>query len=184
MIDIDSLKEIVVSGLKEHLGCPVIRNNQNAEPPSYPYVSFTITSLASENNGTYEEYEDDTVRKQLKQIWSVTVQSNKESESIELALKAREWFDYSGRVYLKNNNVTVQSVTSVTNRDNILTVEYEYKNGFDVAFYVSDLTTNNTSQSGIVENIDLSFNGIASPVIDRNTVEDIEALIDDSGILN
>ena len=80
MIDVDKLKQVVVSGLKKYLGCEVIRTNQNAEPPAYPYVSYTITTLASANNGTYEEYEDDTTRKMLKQTWSVTAQSNKESE--------------------------------------------------------------------------------------------------------
>lgn len=166
LIDVDKLKQVVVSGLKEYLGCEVIRTNQNAEPPAYPYVSYTITTLASANNGTYEEYTDGTTRKQLKQTWSITAQSNNESESVNLALKAREWLDYAGRVYLKDNGVTVQSVTNVTNRDNILTVEYEYKNGFDVFFFVSDETENNISKSGIVETVELNYNGESVPIVD------------------
>lgn len=166
MIDVDKLKQVVVSGLKEYLGCEVIRTNQNAEPPAYPYVSYTITTLASANNGTYEEYTDGTTRKQLKQTWSITAQSNNESESVYLALKAREWLDYAGRVYLKDNGVTVQSVTNVTNRDNILTVEYEYKNGFDVVFYLFDETENNINKSGIVETVELNYNGESVPIVD------------------
>lgn len=166
LIDVDKLKQVVVSGLKEYLGCEVIRTNQNAEPPAYPYVSYTITTLASVNNGTYEEYTDGTTRKQLKQTWSITAQSNNESESVNLALKAREWLDYAGRVYLKDNGVTVQSVTNVTNRDNILTVEYEYKNGFDVVFYLFDETENNINKSGIVETVELNYNGESVPIVD------------------
>lgn len=186
LIDVDKLKQVVVSGLKKYLGCEVIRTNQNAEPPAYPYVSYTITTLASANNGTYEEYEDDTTRKMLKQTWSVTAQSNKESESVSLALKAREWLDYSGKMYLRNNGVVVQSVTSVTNRDNILTVEYEYKNGFDVVFYLYDETNNVISKDDIVEDIvlaDKNLNG-QSTVNSDNLLNEIEKMIDDSGILD
>lgn len=185
MIDVDKLKQVVVSGLKEYLGCEVIRTNQNAEPPAYPYVSYTITTLASANKGTYEEYADGTTRKQVTQTWSITAQSNSESESVKLALKAREWLDYSGRVYLKNNGVIVQSVTNITNRDNILTVEYEYKNGFDVVFYLFDETENNINKSGVIDYADLIFNGESKPIIsDEQEMAEIEKMIDDSGVLN
>lgn len=159
MIDIENMKNVIPKGLSDFLGCKVIRSNQNKEPPAYPYVSYTITTLASANNGTYEEHEDGTTRKLLKQTWSITAQSDKDSESVNLALKAREWLDYSGRVYLRRNGVVVQSVTDITNRDNVLTVEYEYKNGFDVVFYLFDETENNINKSGVVDNLDLKYNG-------------------------
>lgn len=185
LIDVDKLKQVVVSGLKEYLGCEVIRTNQNAEPPAYPYVSYTITTLASANNGTYEEHNDGTTRKQLTQTWSITAQSNSEGESVKLALKAREWLDYSGRVYLKDNGVIVQSVTNITNRDNILTVEYEYKNGFDVVFYLFDETENNINKSGVIEDVKLTFNGENKPIIsDDKEMEETEKMIDESGILD
>lgn len=185
LIDVDKLKQVVVSGLKEYLDCIVIRANQNTEPPAYPYVSFTITTLASANNGTYEEHEDGTTRKLFKQTWSITAQSDKESESVNLALKAREWLDYSGRVYLRNNGVVVQSVTNITNRDNVLTVEYEYKNGFDVVFYLFDEAENNIEKSGIVDTIDLTYNGESTPIVDDDKqIAEIEKLIDDSGLLD
>ena len=50
----DKLRETVVKGLKDYLNVPVIRGNQNAEPPDYPYVSYNITTLESANNGTWE----------------------------------------------------------------------------------------------------------------------------------
>ena len=64
--------------------------------------------------------------------------SNDNSESVALASKAREWLDRSGTVYLNDNDIIVQSVGSITNRDNFLTVEYEHKNGFDVVFWLYD----------------------------------------------
>lgn len=142
MVDFENLRETVVTGLKKYLNCPVIRNNQSAEPPAYPYVSYTITTLMAENKGTYGEYEDGKARKPVTQTWSITAQSDDNTESITLANKAREWLDYVGTVYLNDNNVIVQSVTGVTNRDNVLTTDYEYKNGFDCVFWCCDEVDN------------------------------------------
>lgn len=139
MIDFKNMKTTVVKGLSQYLGCKVVRNNQNAEPPPYPYVSFTITTPATANNGTYGEYDDGKARKPVNCIWSITAQSNDNTESVTLANKAREWLDYAGTVYLNDNDVVVQSVGNVGNRDNVLTAEYEYKNGFDCVFTVYDV---------------------------------------------
>ena len=48
MIDYEGLRQIVAKGLKNYLGCPVIRSNQNKKPPAYPYVLYTITTLKSQ----------------------------------------------------------------------------------------------------------------------------------------
>lgn len=138
MIDYESMRKTVVSGLKSYLQTPVIRANQNESPPTYPFVSYTITTLESENKGTWQEHDDGTDRKPVTQIWSISALSNDNSESVALASIAREWLDRSGTVYLNDNNVIVQSTGSITNRDNFLTVEYEHKNGFDVVFWLYD----------------------------------------------
>lgn len=138
MIDYDNLRTTVVTGLKKYLNCLVIRSNQNAEPPPYPYVSYTVTTPMTANNGTYGEYEDGKARKPVACIWSITVQSDDDLECVTLVNKAREWLDYVGTVYLNDNNVIVQSVGVITNRDNVLTVEYEYRKGFDVVFWLFD----------------------------------------------
>lgn len=138
MIDYKNLRRTVKKGLEQYLGCPVIRKNQNAEIPSYPYVSYTIITPMSENNGTYGEYKDGTARKPVTQTWSITAQSDDNTESLALANKAREWLDYVGTSYLNENNVIVQTVTKVSNRDNVLTVDYEFKNGFDCSFWCLD----------------------------------------------
>ena len=138
MVNYENLRSTVVKGLRAYLGCPVIRNNQNAEPPPYPYLSYTVTTLMSENKGTYGKYDDGFARKPVISIWSITAQSDDNIESVTLANKAREWLDYVGTVALNDNEVIVQSVGAVTNRDNVLSVEYEYKNGFDVSFWLYD----------------------------------------------
>ena len=122
MIDFTAKRSTVVKGLRDYLNIPVIRSNQNEAPPSYPYISYTITTLASENNGTWGEYSDEKERKPFTQTWSITVQSDDVEEAMKYALMAREWLDHIGMVYLNDNGVIVHSVGGITNRDNILTV--------------------------------------------------------------
>lgn len=138
MVDIERLQLIVAKGLKDYLKCPVIRSNQNADPPKYPYVSFTITTVESENNGTYQEHEDGIARKGVNTVWSITALADNNAGSVKLAQKARDWLGLVGTTYLNDNGVIVQAVTSVTNRDNVLSAEYEYRNGFDCFFWGYD----------------------------------------------
>lgn len=142
MIDYEKTRKAIVTGLSDYLKCKVIRTNQNAEMPQYPFVTYTVTTLMSENKGTYGVYEDGINRKPVTQTWSITALSDDNSESVTLACKAREWLDRLATAYLNRNDVIVQSVSSVTNRDNLLTTGYEYKNGFDVVFWLFDVIDN------------------------------------------
>lgn len=139
MIDYENMRKTVAKGLKEYLKVPVIRNNQNSEPPPYPFVGYTVTTLMSENKGTYGEYDDGKARKPVITTMSITAYSKDNIESVDLANKAREWLDYFGTTYLNDNGVIVQSVGSVTNRDNVLTIGYECRNGFDCFFWGFDV---------------------------------------------
>lgn len=138
MINYEALKKLVAGGLKEYLKIPIIRADQNQKPPPYDYGIYKATTPMTENKGTYGEYEDGTARKPVKSIWSFSFLSDKEANSFELANKARTWFDYVGTTYFNDNNIIVESVGAVGNRDNILTIEYEYKKGFDVVFWLYD----------------------------------------------
>lgn len=153
MIDYKNIRETVCRGLKEYLGVPVIRNNQNRDPPDYPYISYTVTTFASANKGTYGEFTDGIDRKPVKHTWSITAQSDNNDESVTLACKAREWLEHSGRLYLSKNKVIVEQVTNITNRDSVITADYEYKNGFDVVFVLFDEAAK--PDNGYIETVDL-----------------------------
>lgn len=138
MMNYQNLKLVVVKGLKNYLGIPLIRADQNQAPPAYPYGTYKATTPMTENKGTYGEYDDGTARKPVKSIWSFSFLSSDENESFELANKARAWLEYAGTTYLNDNGVIVEAVGAIGNRDNILTAEYEYKKGFDCTFWVFD----------------------------------------------
>lgn len=160
MIDTEKLRQTVVKGLKKWLGCEVIRTNQTATMPAFPYVAYTITTLADENKGTYGQYADNVKRKPHIQTWSITAHSDKYIEAVKLANKARDWLDEIGTTYLNDNDVIVQSVGSITDRSNLLTAEYQYSYGFDCFFWVYDeIGAENDGMDGVIETADIQMRG-------------------------
>ena len=155
MVDTEHIRAVVVKGVKNYIGFPFIRSSQNANAPKYPYLAYTITTLASANNGTYEEYEDGTHRKLVRQIWSITSYSDDYVEAYSLASRARDWLNCLGGVYLDDNGVVVQSVGDITDRTNVLTAEYQYSCGFDCFFYTYDTIKTTVEE---IETFDLSIN--------------------------
>ena len=187
MIDYKKLRTTVVSGLKEYLKCPVIRNNQNAEPPAYPYVSYTITTPVGANRGTHGIYDDGKARKLVTCIMSITAQSDDDIECITLANKAHDWLDYVGAVYMDDNDIVVQSVGNITNRDNVITAEYEYKKGFDCTFSLFDeveIPDNGTIETltleeDMIAKLENRLDGVEEVAYGSNTLTDEEdALIE------
>ena len=138
MLNTEKQREVVASGLKKYLGCSVIRTNQTMQMPDFPYLGYNITTLATENNGTFGVYEDGKARKPVLQTWSFTARSDDYTEAVEIANNARTWLDYVGTQYLNDNEVIVESVGVATDRSNLLTSDYVYAFGFDCQFWMYD----------------------------------------------
>ena len=179
MIDYEGLYKTVAKGLKDYVGCPVIRSNQNEPLPSYPYISYTITIPKSEKQGTYGVYPDGKHRKQVTQTWSITANSEDNAESVILACKASEWLDHIGTTYLNDNNVYVQRVGGITNRDNLITTDFEYRNGFDVVFSLFDVVDNPIEQIGVIETVDLD-GGIGKPPTTEELLAEAEKELEEA----
>lgn len=133
MIDYEKIRNIIVNLLKEHTGVEVVLANQAAHIPKYPYISFTVTSPTIANTGTYGRYDDGFDRKPVKQVWSITAQAESTDEAAIIAQKAYDFFDRFHDV-LAEYEIVVVRLGTINNRDNFLTVNYEYRCGFDVTF--------------------------------------------------
>lgn len=155
MIPFDKNEAVVVSGLAKFLGITMKRTNQMASAPAYPFGTYTVTTLASANNGTWQRHPDGKDRKLVRSIWSLSFLADNNDQSVQLAVKARDWLEHIGRTYLKDNEIIVQSTTEITNRDNLLTAGYEYKNGFDVVFYLYDEVDNPVEETGYIETVEI-----------------------------
>lgn len=139
MIDLRKNEIVIVDTLKNYLRtmartCEVVRQNQIAKAPAYPYVSYTVTTPLSEMRGTYAEAKDGTLYRDMMQTWSFTAQSDDEDEAMELGMKLHDFFTASGITVLADNGITVRRVTNLTTRDNLLTIQYEFRKGLDVMF--------------------------------------------------
>ena len=158
MLDLKSIRVALFTGLSEYLGITMIRSDQTGPAPAYPYGTGKATTPAAANNGTWQQHDDGVSRLMVRSIWSFSFLSADYDESVMLATKAREWVSHTGRVWLSERGIVVQSVTDIANRDNILTVEYESKHGFDVVLYVWDVAQNPTETSGIIEGAEFAPN--------------------------
>ena len=158
MLNTEGLRETVASGLTDALQCTVIRGNQTVKMPAFPFIAYNITTLCKSNNGTYGEWEDGISRLPCVQTWSITAHSNDYAEAVRLASEAQTWLKYSGKIYLNDNGVIVQSVGNVTDRSNILTNDYMYSLGFDCDFWLYDEVENTVEKSGYIESADINMN--------------------------
>ena len=156
MIDLAYIRSKIVKGLKEELNIPIIRANQTGAAPPYPYMSYTITSLIDDKKGTWGEYTDGIHRKPATQTWSVTVQSDKVDEAMALCIQARDWLDHTGNVYLKDNKIIIQSVGIVNNRDNLISIEYENRYGFDFTIWCLSEVGNSLEKTGTIDEVDIA----------------------------
>lgn len=152
IVIIDGLEEFLSSDIKQ---CKVIAQSQIAEIPTYPYVSYNVTTPLFEIKGTYSEAEDGTLYRTILQTWSFTVQSNDQLESLAIGMKIADYFNVVGLTKLADKNITVRRVTNLTTRDNLLTVQYEYRVGLDVTFgMLYEITPEAQKANGVIETIE------------------------------
>lgn len=139
MVNSREIETIIVDGLQAYLtsrgyNCPVIMANQTAPIPDYPYISYTITTPVKANMKGYCIGKDGTRYKSLVQTWSFTAQADDDNTANQVIMEAYDYFVLAGNTYLSDNNIVAQQVYNITNRDNLLTIDYEYRRGFDVDF--------------------------------------------------
>lgn len=161
MIDFAKVQHDIVSGLQAYLtsinvNCPVILANQTAELPDYPYVSFTRINMIIPDNLHYSVDDDGTKYNDIQQVWSFTTHSENDAESIRIAGMLYDWFSEIGNVYHSDNGIIVSTIGNVNNRDNLLTIEYEYRYGLDVTFNLQNLIASPENEE-LIESVAISY---------------------------
>lgn len=162
MINFRKIEFVITNGLQSWLkskgyNCPVIMANQTVPIPEYPYISYTVTTPVAADMKGYSVAEDGTRYKALTQIWSFTIQSANDEEAITIAMLAYDWFALIGNTYLSDNKIVAQRVGYISNRDNLLTIEYEYRRGFDVVFLLTHtISKADSEQAGYIESAEVN----------------------------
>ena len=138
LIDQENIDIIIAWGLSNATGCEVVKSNlANARIPNYPYISFTVLNTDTKK-GTYSVSNGQRYMP-LTQTWSLTVQGDNDNKTQLAAMKAKDWLEEAGRLYLNDHGIVVQNVGAITNRDTLLTIEYEYRKGFDAVLSIMNV---------------------------------------------
>ncbi len=152
MIDQKAINVIITEGLKDITGCEIVKANLAGVPiPAYPYISFTILN-SDTRKGTYS-VEVSGRYIPVKQSWSFTVQGKNDDEAFRIALLAKDWLEETGRRKLGDKDVVVESVGAITNRDTLLTIDYEYRKGFDTTLSLINVIEGQENE--IIETIEI-----------------------------
>lgn len=146
MIDLEKISLTITEGLKSAAGCEVMKANLIRDPISdYPYILYTVLSTETKKGTCLAE--NGRRYMPLIQTWSFAVLGDQDSEVVTAAIKSKIWLEEMGRNHLNDAGIIVQSVGPITNRDTLLTVEYEYRKEFEAVLsvmYVIDGQTDET----------------------------------------
>lgn len=160
MIPQATIQETTLSLLEEYVGCACVPSNTTKEMPAYPYISFSVLNTTIQK-GTYaaataekDGEKVDVLFKPVLQKWSFTAQSKDEAEAYEKAMLITDFFAEVKRHELAANGIIVADVGAITPRDNLLTVEYEYRRGLDVTLRLNNVIETTTKET--IDNVTLS----------------------------
>lgn len=135
--------------LEEYTGCTVVPSNTTKNIPHYPYISYSLINIDT-NKGTYaahtatkevegKEISTTILSMPTKLKYSFTVQSDNDAEALCVAMQVKDFYEEAKRQELADNEIIVADVGGITPRDNMLTIEYEYRKGLDVTLRLNNI---------------------------------------------
>ncbi|WP_301171033.1 phage neck terminator protein [Brevibacillus nitrificans] len=144
MIPFKAIRSTIVRGLASHLGLPVIELNGGGDIPKTAFLTYDFDQGIGESKGFPVEFQEGSKIRQVETVpFTVSFLSyaDDKATSIENAMRARDWFKTTGYEVLKDTvNVVVADLGPVENRDVLIGVEWERRQGFDVDFRTIDET--------------------------------------------
>lgn len=133
MIDQKNINLLITEKLKEVTGCEVIKASMaNVNAPAYPYISFAVLNTDT-RKGTYS-VSGNTWYIPVMQTWSLTARGDDDNEAQHAAMRAKDWLEVQGRIYLSDHGIMVQRVGAITSQDTLVTGSCEYRIGFEAVF--------------------------------------------------
>lgn len=171
MIPQAKIQREVISALETYVGCPFVPSNTTKKKPTYPYGAFTVINTA-EKKGTYSEATVDrggelvpVLVMPVLQKWSFTMQSDDDAQAMELALMVSDFFTEAKRQELADKDIIVADVGAITPRDNLLTIEYEYRKGLDVTLRLNNVI--DTPENGVIEKVTLTSDTVGEINVEK-----------------
>jgi len=159
MIDYNQIKEILRAGIWNDLRTFFV-DLENGDPRPdeqeniTEFISHKFTSpLISSNDIEDTDNETMTLSSIVTMTVSFTCYADSKTNALNLAYKLRNWFNFKGYDYLKENNIVVASIEAMTDRTSFLETGYDHRAGFDVILRTSDVLKRDIE---IVETVELN----------------------------
>ena len=153
MIEVQAKQIITLRLLEEYTGCKLVPANTTKNLPAYPFISFSVINIDTKK-GTYAQV-GNTLYMPAKVKYSFTVQSDNEAEALLKAMDVKDFFEEAKRQVLADNEIIVADVGGITPRDNLLTMEYEYRKGLDVTLSLNNIIAA-SADTGEIDSISIN----------------------------
>lgn len=147
MIDYSEIKEVLREGIWNDLEVYFVElENEDPRPDNQEdidrFISHKITTPYM-LDGKMEYNDGNTLVREstAKMTISLTCYSRDKGKVLSLCRELVNWFDFQGYEYLKDNDLIVVSVESVTDRTTFLETGYDNRIGFDVILRTTDRAT-------------------------------------------
>ncbi|WP_150283790.1 hypothetical protein [Rummeliibacillus sp. TYF-LIM-RU47] len=134
MLDLESIRSVIVRNLKATTGIQTIIAEQSNEQPPYPFIAIKFTTLGKQVGRAAQYMHEDVqyTEQDIEMVLSVSSFSEEMDESINNAYAAFQFFEVDGIQTLQEANIAVVKTTEISNRDTFISIEYERRTGFDV----------------------------------------------------
>lgn len=143
MISHADIRNKLVSGLHKFMDMLVVQQSSIGDQPEYPFITYTVTSpyLQLGQPERYTQEIDGSIvtrsKEHYEQVYSFTIASKDEDEAMDKCLQAIQYFKFYGTQDLADQNIVIVKISSISARDNMITIDYERRYGFDVRIRVA-----------------------------------------------
>ncbi len=126
------IRSAVIRPIREHIGLPLIELNTIGEMPKESFFTYSFSNW--ETKGTPMRV-DDCIYENIEFSIVFMSYAKTKAESVDNAMKVRDWLFGDGHMVLKNSlDIVVVDVGVVTEQDVLTGTEWERRNVFEVEF--------------------------------------------------
>lgn len=137
--------------IAESGGRPVVAQNNTNAQPKYPFCTYTITSPYLAVSSSYE-YE--TLNEQVEIVISLTWSAKDVFDAASYTQRTAAALKHQkNRQILTENGITVVKCLNFGSRDNFLSIDTEFRNGFDLRIRV---TNSDTKTMDYIEDVNIT----------------------------
>lgn len=139
MLDYAAIREVLRSGIWEHMRLFFVDLESGDPRPPYPFISHKfITPYLEEASNEVNDGETLIRETQATMTVSFTVYSNDKTEALNTAQRLWQWFRFHGYEHLAEHDIVVVTLEGMEDRTTFLETDYEHRVGFDVVLRTVD----------------------------------------------